>query len=181
MLSHIVTYLAPRVALAYSEPCYIQNLGIFRIQNVFRTLSRRFVTYLERCATLAYWERCHIQNFGIFRTRGIFRILFIKAHSSLFGHYSIMIVIIIILTFFHTNLTFFSTKFKKTFVFWLQWNSETQGAPTSQIVISWIRSLVQLMSQPVQFSLILSSVLRSCLSVAYGYVKSKLKYIVCSI
>ena len=117
MLSHIVTYLAPRVALAYSEPCYIQNLGIFRIQDVFRTLSRRFVTYLERCVTLAYWERCHIQNFGIFRTRGIFRILFIKAHSSLFGHYSIMIVIIIILTFFHTNLTFFQRNLRRRLFF----------------------------------------------------------------
>ena len=77
IFSHIVTYLEPWKTLAYSEPCHIQNPGIFRTQNIFRTLSRNILTYAECCVTLAYWEPCHIQNFGIFGTQDLFRILFI--------------------------------------------------------------------------------------------------------
>ena len=32
IISHIVAYLEPCVTLAYSEPCHIQNAGIFRTQ-----------------------------------------------------------------------------------------------------------------------------------------------------
>ena len=38
--STIVAYLEPCVTLACSESCHIQNIGIFRIQDIFRTLSR---------------------------------------------------------------------------------------------------------------------------------------------
>ena len=79
--SHIVAYLEPCVTLAYSEPCHIQNPGIFRTQDIFRTLSRHILAYSECCVTLAYWVPWHIQNVGIFRTRGIFRILFIYVHA----------------------------------------------------------------------------------------------------
>ena len=44
----IVTYLEPCVTLVYSEPCHIQNPGIFR------TLSRHILAYSERHVTLAY-------------------------------------------------------------------------------------------------------------------------------
>ena len=66
IFSHIVSYVAPCVILTYSEPCPIQNPGIFRTQDIFRTLSRHILAYSERCVILAYWEPCHIQNFGIF-------------------------------------------------------------------------------------------------------------------
>ena len=66
IFSHIVAYLEPCVTLAYSEPCHFQNPGIFRIQNILKTLSRH-MAYSERCVTLAYGEPCRIQNFAIFR------------------------------------------------------------------------------------------------------------------
>ena len=46
--SHIVAYLEPCVTLAYSEPCHIQNPGIFRTQDIFRTLSRHDLVHSER-------------------------------------------------------------------------------------------------------------------------------------
>ena len=64
---HIVAYLEPCVTLTYSEPCHIQNPGIFRTQDIFRTLSRHILTYSKRCVTFAFWELCHIQKFAIFR------------------------------------------------------------------------------------------------------------------
>ena len=67
LFSHIVAYLEPRVSLWYSEPCHIQNPGIFRTQDVFRTLSRHILEYLKHCLTLTYWEHCDIQNISIFR------------------------------------------------------------------------------------------------------------------
>ena len=60
---HILAYVTP----AYSEPCHIQNPGIFRTEDKFRTLLRHILAYSERCVTLAYWEPCHIQNFVIFK------------------------------------------------------------------------------------------------------------------
>ena len=92
--------LEPYVFLTYSEPCHIQNHGIFRIQDIFTSLLRYILVYSKRCVTLAYWEPCHIQNCGIFRTRGTFR--HIETHS--------IMVVIIAWTFFFS----LSTKFKKT-------------------------------------------------------------------
>ena len=54
IFSHIVVYLEPYVSLAYSEPSHIQNPGIFRTQDIFRTRLRRILAYSERCVTLAY-------------------------------------------------------------------------------------------------------------------------------
>ena len=34
VFSHIATYLGSCVTLAYSEPCYIMNLGMFRTQDI---------------------------------------------------------------------------------------------------------------------------------------------------
>ena len=62
---HIVAYWEPCVTLAYSEPCHIQNPGIFRAQDIFRTLSSQILAYSKRCVTLAYWEHWHIQNCAI--------------------------------------------------------------------------------------------------------------------
>ena len=67
IISHIVAYLEPCVTLAYSDTCHIQNPGIFRTQDKFRTLLRHILTYSECYITLAYSEPCHIQNFTIFR------------------------------------------------------------------------------------------------------------------
>ena len=57
-----MAYLEPCVILAYSEPCYIQNPGISRTQEIFRTLSRHILAHSERCVTPA-----HFQNFAIFK------------------------------------------------------------------------------------------------------------------
>ena len=63
---HIVAQKEDCVTPAYWKPCHIQNSGIFRTQDIFRTLSRHILEYTER-VTLAYWESYHIQNFTIFR------------------------------------------------------------------------------------------------------------------
>ena len=54
VFSHIVVYLEPCVTLAYSEPCHIYNLPIFRIQDMLRTLSRHNQGYPESFVMLAY-------------------------------------------------------------------------------------------------------------------------------
>ena len=64
IFSHIVAYSEPCITLAYSETCHIQNSGIFRTQDIFRTLSAHIVAYSEHCRTLTYAEPCHIQNLG---------------------------------------------------------------------------------------------------------------------
>ena len=93
--------------LPYSEPWHIQNPQFIKnsvkaYYGIFRTLCNPPIL-----RTLPYSEPCYVQNFGIFR------ILFIQAHILT---YSVMIVIITS-TVFHFNLTYFSTKFKTTYVF----------------------------------------------------------------
>ena len=74
-----LSYLEPCVILAYHEPCYIQNHGIFRTHDILKTPSKHILAYSERWVTLACWEPCyihnfaHIQNFGVFRTGGTSR------------------------------------------------------------------------------------------------------------
>ena len=72
IFSHILADLEPSVTLAYSEPFHIQNPGIFRTQDIFRTLPRHILTYSECCVTLAQWKRCHIESFNIFRILAYF-------------------------------------------------------------------------------------------------------------
>ena len=84
LFSYIVTYLEPCVTLAYSEPCHIQNPGIYRAQDIFSSLSRHILAYSEHCVTrilriLSYSEFSHIKNFGIFRIPG-------TSKSCLFRH-----------------------------------------------------------------------------------------------
>ena len=84
IFSYIVAYLKLFVTLAYSEPCHIQNPGIYRTQHVFRSLSRHILAYSEDCVTrilrtLSYSEFSHIKNFGIFRILGM-------SESCLFRH-----------------------------------------------------------------------------------------------
>ena len=67
MFSHTVAYLEPCVILAYSEPFHIHNSGIFRTQDIFRTLPRLILAYWVGCVMLAFWKTCFIQNFDIFR------------------------------------------------------------------------------------------------------------------
>ena len=67
IFSHVVAYVEPCITLAYSEPCHIQNAGIFRTRDIFRTQSRHVLVYSEHYVTLAYWEPCDIQNSTIFR------------------------------------------------------------------------------------------------------------------
>ena len=106
--------------VAYSEPCHIQNPGIFRTQDMIRTLSRYILAHSERCATLACWEPCHIENFAIFR---ILTFLGPKAYSEScwYRHIQAYSITIVITFFFPFNLTYFSTKLKNMYVFWLQW------------------------------------------------------------
>ena len=61
IFSHIVAYLEPCVALAYLEPCHIQNPGICRTRDIFRTLSRHILEHSERCVT------SHIENPAILK------------------------------------------------------------------------------------------------------------------
>ena len=119
IFSHIVAYLEPCAILAYSGPVHIQNPGIFRAQDIFRTLPRHILAYSVDCVTLAFWKTCFIQNFAIFRIFGIEK-LEVYSESCLFRHvqtYSVMIT----LTFFIHFFSYFSTGFKKTYAFWLQW------------------------------------------------------------
>ena len=84
---HIKPYCGIFGIMRYScifRTCHIQNPGIFRTWDIFRTLQRHTLAYSERCVTLAYWQPCHIQNFAIFR---------ILAYLGLEA-YSIMMVII---------------------------------------------------------------------------------------
>ena len=119
MFSDIVAYVEACITLAYSEPCHIQNPGIFRIQDLFRTLPRHILAYSKRCVTLACWEPCHIPNFPILR---ILACLGPKEYSEpcVFRHiqaYSIMIVIITLTFIFHFKLTYFSKTFKRHLFF----------------------------------------------------------------
>ena len=54
-----MVYLEPCIFLAYSEPCHIQNPGIFRTSDILRAMSRHSLAYSERCVTLS-------KNFAIF-------------------------------------------------------------------------------------------------------------------
>ena len=48
-----MAYLEPPcVALTYLEFSHIQNPGILRTQDIFRTLSRHILAYSERCVML---------------------------------------------------------------------------------------------------------------------------------
>ena len=101
--------------VAYLEPFYIQNPGIFRAQDIFRTLSSHILAYLKHYVTLAYWEPCHIQNLAIFRNLAY---LGPEAYSEscLYRHIQAYSGI-----YFHFDFTYFSRKFKKNICFWLQW------------------------------------------------------------
>ena len=121
-LSHPVAYLEPCLTLGYSEPCHIQNPGIFRAQDIFRTLSRYILAYLECCLTLAYWEPCYIQDFVIFKIWAYlgpqayseFSFRDIQAYSDIFNSSNNNINFLF-------YRAYFLTKFKKAYVFWLQW------------------------------------------------------------
>ena len=105
IFSNIVAYLE----LGFSEPCYIQNPGIFSTQEIFRTLSRHILANSERCVTLA------------FENPAIFRILAYLVHeayseSCLFSYIQAYSEISsndsynnINFLFFRFNLTYFST------------------------------------------------------------------------
>ena len=60
--SQIVAYLEHCVTLAYSQPCRIQNPGIFSTSDTCRTLPKYILVYSERRVRLAYSELCHIQK-----------------------------------------------------------------------------------------------------------------------
>ena len=106
---HIVTYLEPYVTLACSEPCYIENPGICRTKDIFKTLLRHILAYSACYVMLAYCEH-------------IFRILTylgpeVYSESCLFRHlqaYSIMIVIITLTLFFSFKSYILFNKLKKT-------------------------------------------------------------------
>ena len=52
-------YSEPFVTIAYLDFWYIQNLNIFRTQDIQNTVN---TVYTEPCTTLAYLEPWHIQN-----------------------------------------------------------------------------------------------------------------------
>ena len=104
--------------LVYLETWYIlhiQNPGIFRTHDIFRTLSRHILRYFECCVAFKYWKPCNIQNFAMLSILAYLGhetysksclVRHIQAHS---------IIVTITLTFsFHFNVTYLSTKFKKT-------------------------------------------------------------------
>ena len=79
IFNHIVAYLEPCVIRAYSEPCHVQNPGIFRTQDICRILSRHILGYSVDCPTFAFWKPCHIQNIAILR---ILAFLGLQAYSE---------------------------------------------------------------------------------------------------
>ena len=103
----------------------IVNSDIFRIQYVFRTLSKNIREYSERRSTLAYWETCDIQNLAIFRFlaylgpeayRGLYLCRHIQAYSGIFNNDSFNYINFLFLTLIlHT----FQWSLKRH-VFWLQ-------------------------------------------------------------
>ena len=105
IFSHIAAYLKPFVILAYSEHFHIQNPGIFRTQDMFRTLSRHILAYSVGCVTLAFWKTCFIQNFAIFRISALRNSRHIQnpVYLGTFRHiqtYSIMITFFLHFIFF---------------------------------------------------------------------------------
>ena len=129
-----MAYLELCVTLAYLEPCHIQNPGIFRNQDIFRSLSRHILAYSECCVMFTYWWPCHIQYFVICRSLGYLGHE-ICSESCSFRHiqtYPIMIAIITSFFFlFLFNLPYFSMKFKKT-CFWT--------TVTSVSMLDWVYS-----------------------------------------
>ena len=79
--------------LTYLEPRYIQN---------------SVKAYSERCVTLAYSEPCRIQNFGI--GPEAYSESCLCGHSGIFNNDSYNKPLV---SFFHFNLAYFLTKFKK--------------------------------------------------------------------
>ena len=72
--------------MANLEPLlHIQNPAIFRIQDIFITLSRYILAYSEHCVMLTDWESCHIQTFDTFR---ILAYLGPKVYSGIFNNNS---------------------------------------------------------------------------------------------
>ena len=91
----------------YSEHCDIRNPYIFRTRDTFRSISRHILAYSDFFVMLACWQLCNIQNCN-------------PVYLDIFKHiqvYSIMIVLIVLNFFFHINLTYFSTKFRRTCFF----------------------------------------------------------------
>ena len=83
------------LTLAYSEPCHVQDPGIFRnkeyIQNSVKTYSGIFITFRNAriLKTLPYLELWHIYNFGILMAKAylescLFR--HIHAYSGIFNN-----------------------------------------------------------------------------------------------
>ena len=75
IFSHVGAYLELCLTLACSKPCHIQNLGIFRTQDIFRTLSRHILAYSEHCnahilSTLPYLELCIFRILAYVRPEG---------------------------------------------------------------------------------------------------------------
>ena len=117
IFSYIVAYLEPCVISTYSEPFHIQNPGIFRTQDILRTLSRHILAYSVDCITLAFWKTYFIQDFAIFRISALRNSRHIQnpVYLGTFRHiqtYSIMIT----LSFFFIFFSYFSTGFKKTYM-----------------------------------------------------------------
>ena len=111
-----MTYLEPCVTLVDSEPCHVQNPGIFRTQDIFRTLSRHFLTYSEH----VYCS--YIQNPTIFKILAYLAYLGPEAYSesSLFRYTQVYSDIFnndtyddFKFLFFHLNFTYFHSHKKR--------------------------------------------------------------------
>ena len=103
----ILANSAPCVTLAYSQPCHILNLGIFRTGSLFKTLSNVDQAYSEPCHRALFShiqaqnlvQRLHMQKPGIF---GILK------YSELY-HYCIPTHIQNAVTHIYENLLIFGT------------------------------------------------------------------------
>ena len=88
---------------------YLQNPAIFRIQIIFRTLSRHILAYSEGFVLLSYSEPKAYSESCLSRH--------IQACSGLINYDSYNFDYKTFTFFLHFNLTYFSTKFKKTCFF----------------------------------------------------------------
>ena len=115
IFSHIVAYLELCVILAYSELRHIQNPGISRTQDIFRTVSKHILVYSVDSVTLVFLKPCDIHIFAIFKMSANLGLeaysescLFkqIQAYSDIFNNDNINFLFF---TFFHT----FQRNFKR--------------------------------------------------------------------
>ena len=107
IFSHIVAFLEPFVTLTYSGSCHVNNPSIFRTK-IYSKLCQGIFRHTQNAV-----YHLHIGNPVIFRTLPYSKSCLFKcnhAYPDIFDSDSL----VTFASFFHFNLTYFSTMFGKT-------------------------------------------------------------------